>query len=160
MAAARAAWRVLKLMVLGAAGFWLPDTLWHAIRGFRFNARDVRGITILMPLVFLATYVLIKRACKSEPRRLLGWPLVLGVWLFGGLFMAIGASFSGGGFASPQGLAGVAEVLLLSVMPPYTFIMATYDGSLFALLAISFGALVVWLVSASGISRRLRTFIA
>ena len=32
----------------------------------------------------------------------------------------------------------------LGLIPPVTFMQATYDGSLFALLAVTFGALLIW----------------
>lgn len=76
----------------------------------------------------------------------IGLPMLTGVWLFGGLFMTIGATFSGGGFMSPGGARGAVLVLLLSLFPMYTFIMATYDGSLVALLLVTICALLVWIL--------------
>ena len=130
-------WRVVKLMLLGAVGFWLPDTVWHAVKGMNFGGADVRAITLTMPLTLLGTYVLARRWQRKEPRQPVGWPLMAGVWLLGGVFIMIGASFSGGGFAGPEGLRGAVIVLLLSVVPIYLFILATYDGSLAALLGVS-----------------------
>lgn len=58
-----------------------------------------------------------------------------GVWLLGGLFMMAGATFSSGGFVGPDGFRGALIVLVLSLLPPYVLIMATYDGSLGASLS-------------------------
>jgi len=137
-------WHVLKLMALGAVSFWLPDTLWHAIRAFKFDSRDMIGITVLMPLSLLGAYLLVvRRLQRTSPRSPVVWPMLLGVWLLGGFFMMVGASFSGGGFVSPSGRSGILEILLMSIVPVYAFMMATYDGSLMALLVVSI-ALPIW----------------
>jgi hypothetical protein len=77
--------------------------------------------------------------------------MLLGVWLSGGIFMMISATAGGGGFVGPNGVAGTLLVLLLSLFPIYTCIMATYDGSLFALLAATLGPFLIWCVQSSGI---------
>ena len=75
--------------------------------------------------------------------------MLAGIWLLGGLFMTMGASFSGGGLVGPDGARGVVFVLLLSLFPGYTFIMATYDGSLLALLLVTVAAFLVWILQLS-----------
>jgi len=60
--------------------------------------------------------------------------------------MAAGASFSGGGFVAPGGMHTTASVLLLSLLPMYTFIMATYNGSLLALLIVTLAMVVIGIV--------------
>jgi hypothetical protein len=68
------------------------------------------------------------------------------MWSFirsGGLFMTVSATFAGGGFAGPGGFRETALVILLSLLPPYTFIMATYDSTLFALLLATVTTAVV-----------------
>lgn len=134
----------IKLMILGAFSFWLPDALWHAIRGSRFNGRDVVALTFLLPFTLLMAYLLVKRHHPNEPSKSVGWPLVVGVWLLGGCFMVIGASFSGGGFVGPDGFLGGVRMILISVLPIFTIDMATYDGSLGALSIVSVAALFVW----------------
>ena len=76
--------------------------------------------------------------------------MLVGVWLTGGLFMMITATASGGGFAGANGVRDSFFVLLLSVIPIYTFIAATYDGSLFALLAVTVGILLIGSIGSSG----------
>ena len=97
--------RVLKLMLLGAAGFWLPDTLLHAFAANRhFNLHDL-GILILtaaMPLTFLGIFLITKRMQHgTEPRRI-GLLMLAGVWLLGGVFMMTDANFLRGGFTTPN----------------------------------------------------------
>jgi hypothetical protein len=106
-----------------------------------------------MPFTLLGTYVLARKFQRKQPRQSVGWPLLTGVWLLGGVFITIGASFSGGGFVGPEGLRGAVITLLLSIVPIYLFIMATYDGSLAALLAASIIAAVVWLIGCARKSR-------
>jgi hypothetical protein len=131
----------LKLMLLGALGFWMPDTLLHAWRGFNFGRGDVIAVTITTPVTPLATFFFARWLGKGSGRRLVP-PLIAGVWLFGGLFMMAGASFSGGGFASPQGTRWALMTTLLSILPIYTFILATYDGALGALLLVTAAAAI------------------
>jgi len=57
--------------------------------------------------------------------------MTAGVWLFGSTAMLIGTTFLGAGLYSG---AENLLVVLMGLFPPYTCIMATYDGSLFALL--------------------------
>ena len=143
--------RLLKLMLLGAAGFWLPDVALHALRRFDFSGRDVWIVTAIAPLTLLITFLVVKRVGKGSATRQIGLPLLVGVWLFGGLFMMLGASFSGGGLMSPNGIRFVLLTALLSVIPPYTFILATYDGALYALLIVTAVGCVVWVVQRSGV---------
>jgi hypothetical protein len=144
--------RLIKLSLLGAVGFWLPDVLLHAVRGCNFNARDVRIVTAVAPLTVLITFLLAKRLGKGAPNKQVGPPMIAGVWLFGGLFMVVGASFAGGGFVSSNGGQSVV-VLLLSIIPVYTFIMATYDGALGALLLVTAIAFFVWITQLERHSR-------
>lgn len=147
--------RVPKLMLVGAISFWLPDTLLHAFRAYKFNSLDVRIITVVMPLTLLGCFVATKWANTGAPPRRIGLPMLAGVWLLGGLFMAVGASFSGGGFMMAGGVRAAGGVLLLSLFQMYTFIMATYDGSLAALLLVSAVAVLVWIFQSTRLLTRL-----
>lgn len=146
--------RLLKLMLLGAVSFWLPDTLLHALRRHGFAGRDVMIVTAVSPVTLMITFLVVKWANKAAPQKRVGPALVGGVWIFGGLFMTVGASFAGGGFARPGGAHFVIMSLLLSIIPIYTFIMATYDGALGALLLVTAVAFVVWIVQQSGLLLR------
>jgi hypothetical protein len=134
--------RFLKLMLLGGIGFWLPDIILHALRAYDFYGRDVGIITLVSPLAFLVTFFLVNRTEKTFPRAQVVLGLITGVWLFGGFFMMIGATFSGAGFKTGPGDAMIG--ILLSILPMYTFIMATYDGTLAALLLATVVAFLLW----------------
>ncbi len=131
------------LAPLGAIAFWWPDTLVHAIRGQDFSGRDVLVVTVIMPLSFLITFLALKRLGRQRPKKRVGLLMILGVWLFGGLFMMVNASFAGGGFRSVEGTRWVVGSILLSVIPVYTYILATYDGALAALMIVTLGGCVV-----------------
>jgi hypothetical protein len=137
------AWsRTLELLSLGAIAFWWTDTLVHAIRGLDFKGRDVLVLTASMPLSFLLTFHATKRCVRGRAQRRVGLLMIVGVWLFSGLFMMLNASFSGGGFRSPEGIGWLVRSILLSVIPVYTYVLATYDGSLAALLIVTLGGCV------------------
>ena len=136
----------LKLLVLGAVSFWTPDVIVHLIAPHSFSGVHVLVLTILLPVCFTSAYVVARRRYR-DIKAFIALPMLVGLWTLGGLFMTVSASFSGGGFASPGGVRETFLVILLSFLPPYTFIMATYDGSLFALLLATvagvFAALVL-----------------
>ena len=100
--------RVLKLMLVGTISFWLPDTLLHAFRAYNFGSLDVRIITAVMPLTLLCSYGAMKWVNKDSPPRRIGLPMIAGIWFLGGLFVALGASFSGGGFMMAGGIRSLA----------------------------------------------------
>jgi hypothetical protein len=56
---------------------------------------------------------------------------------------------SNGGFAGPDGIKEGVILVLMSVVPIFTCMMAAYDGSLFALLAVTLGAVLIWGIGAS-----------
>ena len=75
---------------------------------------------------------------------------MLGVWELGGYFILLSATFQGSGFKHMNG-GDVLMSIVLPLIPVYTFIMATYDGSLGALIIVSLVAFVVFFV---GLYRR------
>lgn len=150
----QAPWRVLKLMGLGAVSFWVPDILWHVIRGAQFGGRDVISITVLLPISFLATYILVKKLQGNEHEKgILRW-MLLGLWLLGGFFIMVGGSFLGAGFARSSDLSDFLQSLLISFIPGIVYIMATYDGSLGALFIVSVVPLIMWIVWLRGQSSK------
>jgi hypothetical protein len=136
-------------MVFGAAAFWLPDAIWHIVRGSHFSGRDVLALTVLMPLALLAAFVLIKRLYVGGLGEHVGLPMMLGVWMLGGLFIDFGGLLSGSYAGRADGLQSALYVALIGFVPPLTYILATYDGSLGALILATLGS-VLLLVRASG----------
>ncbi len=122
----------------GALSFWFSDIL--------LNARKFDSLilsTLLPTFGFVFSYMIIRRLTRSVNGPSRAFFMILGVWLFGSLAMMIGATFAGGGFAT--GVADTVGVIALGLLPPYTLIMATYDGSVLALLFTSCLALGVHL---------------
>jgi len=143
----------LKMACLGMVSFWLPDVLLHAVRRFSFDSSDVRIVTLAMPLtLFLACaagVIVCHLTVRATAIRMLA-----GIWLSGGIWMLIGASFSGGGFMSLD-VRGALFLTAISWIPLYTFIAATYDGSLGALVLASVGLFLAWILPLSGLKLNL-----
>lgn len=133
----------LWLVLIGGISFWLPDVALHVLAG-RNSGPSARVVTFLLPAAFLVAYLIARRFAANRGFTWPGAAMLLGVWLTGGVFMSLAATAQGGGFARPDGVRGAMLVIAMSILPPYTFIMATYDGSLFALLAVTIGVLFFW----------------
>lgn len=120
---------VPRLILLGGLCFWGPELLIYAWTRHETNAKV---ITFLLPGTLLAAYflVLFLRGARPENPSAAIYMFV-GVWLLGSTAMLLGFTLQG------AGLYGGVEGLLMvpmALFPPLTCIMATYDGSLFALL--------------------------
>ena len=134
--------------VTGAFSFWLPDLAIHVHAAQNFGSRQVWLITVLLPAIFLFAYVFARWFGLKRDFKWVGAAMLLGVWLTGGLFTTLAATASGGGFVG-TGILGALLIIMLSVIPIVTYILAAYDGSLFALLAVTLGALLFCGVRAS-----------
>lgn len=120
---------VPRLILLGGLCFWGPELL---IYGWTRHETNAKVITFLLPGTLLAAYflVLFLRGARPENPSAAIYMFV-GVWLLGSTAMLLGFTLRG------AGLYGGVEGLLMvpmALFPPLTCIMATYDGSLFALL--------------------------
>ncbi len=93
-----------------------------------------------MLLSFLGTYTLIRRQREQSTLR---W-MLLGIWLLGGFLVMVSATFGGGGFA----LGDRLQTLLMSLIPGIVYILATYDGSLGALLIVTVVPPIIWVARA------------
>jgi hypothetical protein len=134
--------------VAGALSFWLPDLAIHVRSARNFGSQQVWLITLLLPAIFLFAYVVARWFGVKRDFKWVGGAMLLGVWLTGGLFTTLAATASGGGFVG-TGILGALLIIILSVIPIVTYILAAYDGSLFALLAVTLGALLICGVRAS-----------
>ncbi|HEV7219233.1 MAG TPA: hypothetical protein VGN39_10190 [Terriglobales bacterium] len=118
-----------RLLLLGGLCFWGPELLIYAWTRHETNAKI---ITFLLPGTLLVGYFLIsffRRARQACPSAAIY--MSVGVWLLASTAMLLGATLQKAGFYT--GVGSVAA-LLIGLLPPYALIMATYDGSLFALL--------------------------
>lgn len=150
-------------MAVGAMVFWLPDTLLHALQAYVFG-RIAGGVTkgvigmilfFILPQIFLpiASVVAALRLAKFRDGKArqatISLFLLLGIWLSGPLFMTINATFTGGGFATPEGGHVVKFGTLF--FPVFTFSMSAYDGTLFGLLLVT----LLLILTATGLAGRL-----
>jgi hypothetical protein len=134
-----------KAACLGAIAFWTPDVVVHAVRRSLFGRSDVLALTVTMPLILFVAWAAGAK-CLGITARATAIRMLLGIWLLGGLFMTAGASFSGGGFVGPDGVRGAFTVIGMSLLPVYTFIMATCDGSLGGLLLVTAVLFTRWML--------------
>jgi len=131
------------LAVVGAFSFWLPDVIIHVLARWSFDFNPLVAITLVSPTAFLIAYLSLRRVAAQRGYRPLGFAMMLGVWILGGLFI-ISIATAEGGFAGPNRVGSLFMFLLFSWFPLLTWIMATYDGSLGALILVTLGALLVW----------------
>jgi hypothetical protein len=116
-------------VLLGGACFWVPTmTIELATR------HELNGIlgTLVPPAVLFAVYLLLRSHIGLKNAAF--WMLA-GTYLLGPLFMMVGWTALGGGFASRLGGQNDATYLVFAcVFPPLTLVLAGYDGTLFGLL--------------------------
>jgi hypothetical protein len=120
----------LSFAAVGALSFWLPDIAIQAHAGPNLDPRHAWAITLFAPAVFLLTYVVARNFALKTKFNRLGPTMLLGVWVSGGLFMTISALVSGNDFIGGTGLWRLA-IIPMSIVPIVTFILASYEGSLF-----------------------------
>ena len=137
--------------VAGALSFWLPDVAIHFYAGRNLDSRHIWAITILAPATFLLAYLFARTFAVKRDFKWLGVAMLLGVWITGGLFIALAATASGSGLVSPHEIRDSLLMTVLSVIPGVVYMLATYDGSFFALLAVTVGGLLLCGVRASWI---------
>jgi hypothetical protein len=132
------------LALAGALSFWLADLAIHvAARLDSAPARWDAAFVFLPPGTFLLTYLIARRVVVRRGFKQVGVAMLVGVWLAGGTFMAITATATERGFANSSALSWLG-MIVLSIIPIVMFFLAAYEGSLFALLVLMFGALLVW----------------
>jgi len=141
---------VLRLAAIGAFSFWLPDMLLRALdRGYSGVAWWVP--TLILPTTFAAAYIFAGRRAEKRGFKHVGIAMFLGVWCVGGPFILFEWSLVGGPPLS-GGFLNELIVVVMSVLPPITFFLSAYDGSLPGLLLLTVGAALFWGLRA-GIAR-------
>ena len=144
--------RNLGWALSGALLFWIPDILIHGLTGEKFD--NIWLVTFVSPILSLLGYIWLAFRFPGELTGLQPGLTLLGIWCAGGIGTMLASSFAGGGFAGANQWLGAAGISLMTIVfPPLTFILATYDGTLFALLVIS---LLLSLEAASLCARRLK----
>lgn len=109
-----------------------------------------------MPAALLIAYLIARRHAASHGYAYPGVAMMFGVWLTGGLFMTLSSTASGSAFAHADGIVPSLIMVALGVIPIFTCMFATYDGSLFALMIGTAGALIIWGARESGFPNPFR----
>lgn len=140
-------WRLIY--VLAGLSFWIPGIIIHAIRRYHFGESHFDSLSILA-LPFLTSVVtlelLFRRPCGISSRGAIALWMLLGIWLFGTVCTTLGATFSGGGFAQPEGWQ-IIRWSLMGLFIPLTFMMSAYDGTLLSLIVVTIGFIITGIVS-------------
>jgi hypothetical protein len=142
----------LILAIAGAFSFWLPDALIHIVAQNGFDVLEVWAITVISPITSLVAYVSLRRIAARLNYRQVGFSMTVGVWLLGAPTMEVSWALSGG-FRGPGGVHDVITLLPLSFLPPITWMLSAYHGSMGALIIVSVGALVLLIVRIFGAYR-------
>ena len=134
-----------KYALAGAFSFWGPGLLFAALtgRGFAdFVLEVVKGpvlrltIATLWPaLLCLLVYFALLRY-QHQPRVYIAAWMLVGVWCLGSLFILLTQTVLGAGLRGFQS-SDLDMLLLVLAIPLVTFILSTYDGTLFALLLVT-----------------------
>lgn len=125
-------WRRTLCLFLGGVSFWVPTTTVELA-----TRHELNGIvgTLVPPAALLAAYLLLRRHIRLKSAAL--WMLA-GTYLLGPLFMMVGWTALGGGFASSlNGRNDPAYLALACVFPPLTLVLAGYDGTLLGVLLVT-----------------------
>ena len=134
----------LWLAVAGALSFWLADLAIHVAASVDSTpARWDAAFVFLPPGTFLFAYLIARRVAARRGVKRVGVAMLVGVWLASGTFMAITATATARGFTHTSVLDWLGTILL-SIIPMVMFYFAAWEGSLFALLVLMFGALLIW----------------
>jgi len=136
--------------LVGAFSFWTPDVVIHSVSGRGFDIPQVLAITFVSPLTWLLAYVSFAKVANHRGYKAPGIAMLVGVWLSGGLFIMLAATTEGAGFATTRFPDSVL-VIAASVIPVFTWMLSAYDGSLFALLGVTFFAGLVWAIRNDGL---------
>ncbi len=137
--------RRLLCALAGGVSFWAFTTL------FELLARREAGLaagTLVPPCALGVVYLLARPKLRLRYAAL--WMLA-GVFLLGPWLWMAGRTVFGGGFASPVGSGSLRLLVEASLIPPMTFILAGYSGTLFGLLiATVLMPLLQWKANARG----------
>ncbi|MEW6713786.1 MAG: hypothetical protein AB1306_01680 [Nitrospirota bacterium] len=111
-------------LLIGALSYWLTDIVIH----FILRGTDIISLTIVVPIVVTITYFYLRK--KIGQQFAVGLPMfmILGIWLFGPLGLAIGAIPGGGTFLESGNLKDFFA--FFAIFPLSTFVMSTYSGSM------------------------------
>jgi len=128
--------------VCGGMLFWLPDGLWHFLRGSRSSFIDVIVLTVVPAGAVVAGWrLLLSRTSDRSDRMFASVMMILGILTTAPLCTMVNFTFAGGGFASGATLQQVGILTLL--FPLADIDCFTYDETLLAIAACLAGLLLL-----------------
>lgn len=120
----------LTHMLLGGFVFWTPNILVHWLRASRFSNFDVVGLTLLLPATTYLFFQMVWWPPRNRYDRLSpALFAVLGIWIIGPSMLTLSLIFCDRLSRSDAWHFFTIGTLLF---PLFTFLMSTYDGSVFA----------------------------
>ena len=118
-------------VLVGGASFWTLTTVIEVLTRRELNL----AVGTLVPLAgFLPAYFLVRQ--RSHLRNTALWMLV-GVFVLGPLYWMVGRTAFSGGFTQPTGWESLLLLVVAFLFPPTMFVLAGYEGTLFALLLVT-----------------------
>ena len=126
-------------VIAGALSFWGPEVLLAGIIRRPFNDYWY----LVSPLLVFSCYLSWRVAYRRKVVATIGGPsaagcMLLGIYLLGPWLMLLEATLVGAGYFELRiRQSWWLTVLAASFFPPYTLMLSGYDGSFFALVAIS-----------------------
>jgi hypothetical protein len=127
----------LSSALLGGISFWLPVT------GIEILKRGEIGPAIgtILPFATQLGCYFFARRHNGRPR--LAIPMLAGLYLLGPFFMEIDFTVRGAGFSQFHGWRDVGYLLLCSIFPPATLMLATYQMTLLGVIFSSVAMLLL-----------------
>jgi hypothetical protein len=128
-----------KYFLLGAVAFWTPDVLLAAV----FHQPSIERWYLANPIFVISvclTYAAIfkLRASRYPPSNIsAAFYMLIGIYVLAPEFMLIEQTFAFSRIPAFHTMQDWGYMMLSSFLPPYTLIMAGYDGSAFALLIVT-----------------------
>ena len=133
---------IWKNALIGGISFWLPDVVYNvytAIEKAEPTRLAVLLLTLGMPLA--VGFVYMGRRGRREfgsvvmsNGRSVALSMLLGIWAVGPTMIMLGQTPAGAGFKSGPLALVLLMIVLATLVPVYTYILSTYDLTLFALL--------------------------
>lgn len=122
--------------------FWLPVVVAHGLRREAFGGMDVLALSMVMPLLAIASFEAGLRVCRQCSPIAAAILSTLIIWIAGPTVMLSALAFSGGGFATAD--APLADAVDMTLgFPVYTFLLSAYAGTILALVIMTLYLLVI-----------------
>jgi len=120
------------LALAGALEFWIPLVLLEVTsKNGNFNLI----LANTLPLITVACVYWLMQKRHPGDQRALSVAMLIGIYVLGPVMMWLTWSAHGGGFATARGPHAILWLLLFTVVPPFTLYLATWNGTLVAVLA-------------------------